>query len=134
MAGKMYEYFTGTVTADYTATELSIKPQVVLSQAAKWKQNVHEMDDGSHVVVTLNSQIKYEVRIQFPVLLATDADTIVDLHSDTNKCKGSAKTFYWQHPTDSHTYVARFAPEMERQIACIHSISEIVLWIEGVKA
>jgi hypothetical protein len=38
-AKEMYDYLS-TVTPDYSATTLSVKPQNVLTETVSWKQNV----------------------------------------------------------------------------------------------
>jgi len=108
MADKeMYDYLT-TKTPDYTATTLSIRPQGELKYTGKKSQVAHEMDDGSIAVISVSDNSYFDVFIGWRILTESDAGTIMDFWHDTNKANGMEKSFYWAHPVDGHTYVAKF--------------------------
>jgi hypothetical protein len=108
MADKeMYDYLS-TVTPTYTATILSVTPQMVLPATGKKSQVLHEFDDGSIGVISKSSSSYFDVSLQWDILISSDAGIIMDFWHDTNKANGMENSFYWQHPADGHTYVAHF--------------------------
>jgi hypothetical protein len=111
MADKeMYDYLT-TKTPDYTATTLSIRPSGELKFVGKKTQISHPMDDGGIEVISVNDAMFYDVFVDWSKLTSGDAGTVMDMYSDTNQANGLERSFYWAHPVDGHTYVAKFTSE-----------------------
>jgi len=136
-AKEMYDYLSDVV-ADYTVVELSVTPHVVLSAMGDKTQQIHSFDDGSVGVVSLSDTSYFEVTLQWARIPESDAGTILDLWHDSAKANGRENTFYWQHPTDGHTYVARFMGPLSRQLKAEFgstdmAIPSITLRIEGRK-
>ena len=132
----MSTYLT-TKVADYTTTELALVPQNVMVEEGVKNQIIHEFDDGTYDVVTLSASY-FTITIQWDWLSITDAETVLDFYHSSSKANGMANTFYWQHPLDSNTYVARFIAPLQRSdnVAKPNAkeISGVKLRIEGVKA
>ena len=118
MADKeMYDYL-GAVVPDYATTTLAVAPQKIVSEMGRRNQVVHEMDDGSQEVVTLDSDPYFVVSLEWPTKTSVDAGTILDFYMDSAKANGVAKSFKWDHPTDGHTYVVYFMGDITRTIRC----------------
>ena len=137
-AAEMYDYLT-TITPDYTATTLSVTPHSVLSQMIKKAQVVHEFDDGNISVATLGSTAFFEVTLQWDILTASDAGTILDFWADSAKANGMERSFYWQHPVDGHTYVVHFLENLTTDYHHgwgnnYHEVQQIKLLVKGRKA
>lgn len=136
-AKEMFDYFTGTLAADYTTTDLTVKPQRVLVERLSMKQKTFESDDGSVVVSNRSSRPIFTVTLQWTLGISeADAGTIYDFWADSSKGNGMERTFYWDHPTDGHDYTVRFFSDLSRTLTAgydIHKISQIKLRVEGVK-
>lgn len=132
----MSTYLT-TKTADYTATELVITPQNVMVEKGAKNQISYEMDDGTYYVVSLSDSY-FTIQLQWDWLSLADAETILDFYHDSNKANGMENTFYWEHPLDGNTYVARFISELSRTDSHkkpnAKEVGTISIRIEGVKA
>jgi hypothetical protein len=109
----MYDYLD-TVTPDYTTAVLSVTPTEVLEEEGEFRQIVHTMDDGTEAVVSLSTKRWFWVTLQWDYRPEADAGTIMDFYFDTVKAYGMARSFYWQHPRDGHTYVVKFADKLRR--------------------
>ncbi len=136
-AQEMYDYLP-TVTPDYTAATLTVTPSNVLTEQGEYTQIVHETDDLSTYVTTLGVYPIFYVTLQWEHLSAADAGTIVDFYFNSSKGYGQARSFYWQHPLDGHTYVVKFASPLPREFRAglgqYHSIAQIRLRVIGRKA
>jgi len=134
---EMYDYLAA-VTADYTTTELSIIPHNIIVEAGEKTQFIHKFSDGQKGIVTLSSTSRFSVTLQWDILSRANEGTIVDLWHDENKANGIACSFYWQHPTDGHTYTVKFLEPLESNWAVnminLKSINQIKLDILGYKA
>jgi hypothetical protein len=129
--------YLSSLTADYTTTELSVKPHNTMTEAADRNQIVHEADDGSLSVVSLSDKVIFTTTLQWSVIEISEAETIMDFWADATKGDGRARTFYWQHPVDGNTYTVRFLEPLRRvyksQIPNYREISQTKLRVEGVK-
>lgn len=131
MAGNMADYLS-VKAPDYSTTSLELSPQDVLTETATRNQVVHEMDDGTKEVISLSENNIFTVTLSWEVLTEEEADTLFDFWIDSDKANGYANTFKWEHPTDSHIYVARFASDISKDISTsIYGIASIDLCIEG---
>jgi hypothetical protein len=124
-------------TAEYTATELTISPQKVMVEEGQKRQYIHEYDDGDIDVVTASDSYFY-VTIEWTWLSTSDAATLLSFYDDIDKADGTENSFYWLHPVDGNTYVARFITDLV-QVDKVEKPSwkefpPIKLLIEGVKA
>lgn len=123
--------------ADYTTVELSVTPDNVMTEEGKKNQIIHEFDDGTVNVVTLSDSY-FTVTLQWGLISSSDKDSILDMFHSETKANGMARTFYWQHPIDGHTYVVRFMSELnisvEEEKVNVYTISTTKLRVEGKKA
>jgi hypothetical protein len=133
----MYDYLS-SVTADYTSTELSVSPQAVMTERGKkGHQIVHEADDASEQVVSLATDSVFYVTLQWTAISESDAGTIIDFFHDNTKAKGLARSFYWQHPKDGHTYTVKFRSQLERRyrvrLGSYQEVAEVRIKVLGNK-
>ena len=134
---EMYDYLD-TVTAGVDIT-LNIKPHVILPYPGKKAQIVHKKDDGSIKAYTISSYSYFDVEVQWTSLTRQDSGFIFDLWHNPAKANGYENTFYWEHPVDGHTYVARFMSELTPAYvagwgADREKIETVTLRVEGKKA
>jgi len=131
----MFNYLP-TKIADYTATTLTVTPQQTMTESGERRQIVHEFDDGSVDVVGVSDQSYFTVTLQWTYLPDADCSTILDFWHDTMKANGRKRTFYWQHPTDTKTYVVRFMSPLSKTYTqgMLQGINSCTLRVEGVKA
>jgi len=117
-AKEMYDYLPGTASADYVATTFSVSPQQVLREPGRFPgQKRHKSDGDGYLTTTRNTTPRFYVVLIFNSITESDAGTIIDFYYDTAKGKGLARSFYWDHPTDEHTYIVKFdMQDMERLI------------------
>jgi hypothetical protein len=134
---EMYDYLSDLV-ADYTTTELTVAPQQVITERGDKSQVVHKFDDGSVAVVSISDDNYFTVTLVWDMISKSDAGTIIDLWHDSSKANGRENTFYWDHPTDGHTYTVRFMDPLTRvqkaETPNYMEVSEVKLRVEGRKA
>jgi len=131
-AKEMFDYLDAA-TADYTLATLSVTPQQVLTETGTKNQVVHIADDNSEEYISFSNDSIFHVSLQWEILNESDAGTIFDFFHDSTKGNGITRTFYWEHPTDGHTYVVRFAEVLPRSISHpeIYGIQQIRLKVVG---
>ena len=107
------DYFTGTITADYT-TALAIKAQGEVTEEIFKNQTIHLADDGSEERVTYAavSPMVY-VNWKLNLLSESDAGTVFDHYNDPAKANGTGRTFKWT-AHDGKNYVARWDCKLSR--------------------
>jgi hypothetical protein len=134
---EMYDRLTSMV-ADYTTTTLSVSPQQILVEEMEKNQDVHLFDDGSERVISRSNACIFMVSLAWLTgISSSDAGTIMDLFSDPIKANAYSRSFYWAHPMDGHTYVAKFRSALTRNwragksSAGKHEIAQIKLKIIG---
>jgi len=136
-AKEIYDYLP-TKEADYTATELTVTPQRILTETADKKQVVHEYDSGSPDVVSFSDNPVCEITLMWPSITESDAGTILDMYLDTNKANARERTFYFSHP-DGHSYTVRFLGPLSRKYTrnlmagSRRAVDQITLGVEGIK-
>jgi hypothetical protein len=111
-AKKLSDYFTGTLTADYTTT-LVINAQGEVTEEGYKNQVVHLADDNSEERVTLVAGSIFYVTWNLNQLSESDAGTVFDHYNDPAKANGMGKTFKWT-AHDGTTYVARWDCKLSR--------------------
>jgi hypothetical protein len=111
-AKKLSDYFTGTLTADYTTT-LVINAQGEVTEEGYKNQVVHLADDNSEERVTLVTGSIFYVTWNLNQLSESDAGTVFDHYNDPAKANGMGKTFKWT-AHDGTTYVARWDCKLSR--------------------
>ena len=140
-AFEMWDYLSN-VTADYTVSSgsvsidtLTVNPQRVLTEAGAKNQVVHTGDDGTEEIVTLSNVTRFYATLQWDTLPEASAGTIFDQYHNTAKANGIANSFYWDHPTDAHSYCVRFAGPLSRNIrpGSLHGIASVKLKVLGRK-
>ena len=137
---EMYDYLETIIAddVDYTATTLSVTPTTILPFDSDKAQDIHEMDSGAVIVVTKSDQSYFDITLEWDNISASDHGIIFDFYNSTTKANAREFTFYWEHPTDEHTYVARFMSKLTSNY--IHKygarmkVNQIKLRIEGRKA
>jgi hypothetical protein len=113
MAAKyMSDYFTGTLTADYT-TALTIKAQGVVTEEGSKNQVIHMADDNSEERITLSTGSILYVNWDLNQLSESDAGTVMDHYHDPAKANGIGRTFKWT-AHDTKNYVARWDCKLTR--------------------
>jgi len=135
MAAKEMADYLSNLTADYTAEELSISAQHQLLEGGSKNQEIHTADDGTEERISYGDDTEFYVEYPYAGLTEADAGTIYDLYHNTSKANGIENTFYWQHPTDGHTYTVRFDGELPRIIgpSWIHKFGKVRLRVLGNK-
>lgn len=127
--------FLSTKVADYTLTEMTLAPQQIMEEKGDMVQHLHQYDDGDFDVVTTSGS-SFRLTMKWDYMTFSDASTLLDFWH--NKTNGREKTFYFVHPTDGNTYVARFFTHitflLNSKIPLGKQVSDIVLHISGVKA
>lgn len=131
----MHNYLS-TKTADYVSTIFSVTPQKIMPEQGDKEQIVHQFHDGTIEIVSLSDQSYFDVTVEWEFLNSTDEATVLDFWHDTNKGNGRQRTFYFEHPTDGYTYVARFLQPLTkvRKRGSLVGYRSITLRIDGVKA
>lgn len=133
----MFDYLSDAV-ADYTTTTLNIRPQKTLPTTGDKSQIVHKFDDGSVKVIGVSDTSYFDITLVWTAISDDDAGTIMDLWHDPAKANGRENTFYWEHPTDGHTYVARFMSPFKFTFTAgmvgYQKVGEIDIRVEGRKA
>ena len=133
---EIWDYLSAVaVTPDYNVV-LSVTPQRELFEEGEKNQFVHLGDDNSEEVISLSDTSVFYVSLQWDVLSEADAGTIFDLHHDTAKANGIARSFKWTNASeisDPHTYTVRFASPLPRGkfLANIHGYANVTLKILG---
>lgn len=108
----MYNYFTGTMTADYT-TALVIKAQGVVTEEGCKNQVIHIADDNTEERITLSTGHLFYVSWNIAQLSESDAGTFFDHYNDPAKANGMGRTFKWT-AHDGYNYVARYDCKLTR--------------------
>lgn len=108
----MSDYFTGTITADYT-TALVIESQGRVIEEGYKNQVIHLADDNSEERITLTTGSIFYVSWDWALLSESEAGTVMDLYHDPDKANGIARTFKWT-AHDGNNYVVRFDCKLTR--------------------
>ena len=130
----MYDYVS-TVSPDY-AVALSVSPQEALTESLEKSQVIHEFDDGSERVITLDSTSRFNVKLRWTRgITKSDAGIILDFFADAAKANGYARSFKWAH-LDGHTYVVKCRSPFNRDWFenpdnTYHRVQEVVLKVMG---
>jgi len=128
--------FLSTDTADYTTTELNIKPQEEMPTMPSKNQVTLTAANGTPMVLNLNDTTNFTVNISMRDVNIDDGEIIMDFWASKTKGNGIARTFYWVHPTDGVTYVARFLnqPTYQQYPSIGHQgITSMTLFINAKK-
>ena len=108
----MSDYFTGTITADYT-TALVIQAQGVVTEEGFKNQVIHLADDNSEERITLSTGHLFYVTWSIAQLSESDAGTFFDHYNDPAKANGMGRSFKWT-AHDTKNYVARYDSKLTR--------------------
>jgi hypothetical protein len=130
-AAELYDYLSQT-TPDYDF-EMGVTPsRVVQESGAGWEKVIAFYGPEEERLSWLD-QMEFYFVLQWDNITAADAGTIFDFYCDYTKAHRTNKTFKFEHPTDGHVYVVRFAAGLERTImmANIMAIQSIRLKITG---
>lgn len=114
MANKeIYDYVSSGGIPDNDVT-LSITPQSVIPEEGDKNQIIHLGDDGSEERISFSNDSIFFVTLEWGNIDESESGTIMDFFHSTAKGNGRNKTFKWEHPTDGHTYITRFATKLSR--------------------
>ena len=91
-----YDY-TLVITPDRDMPIIPIKTQKILYT-----------DDNDPLVININDNLKYKIKLLWEVLSFEEAMVIMDLFSDTEKANGFLNSFKWYNPIDTKIYVVKF--------------------------
>ena len=132
MAAKEIYDYVSTVVPDYDYT-LDIAGQDHTIEHGSKNQVVHTADDASDRIVDLSDESIFLVKFPYKYLTEANSGTIFDLYHDEDKANAMGKSFKWDHPQDGHTYVVRFAMDLdrERKLNTNFGLGQIVLKIVG---
>jgi len=133
----MATYLPGTGSPDYDTTKMILTPHNVLTEMSEKNQVIHTADDNSEERISFSNDNIFHVKLGWTILSETDAGTIMDFFFDSAKGNGIARTFLWEHPSDSWCqvssadkwYIVRFSASISRDIqpANIYSVKSIKL-------
>jgi len=136
MAAKEMADYLSNATADYTAMELSLVPQHLITEIGGiGHQKIFDADDDNDIVISYEDTPEFFIAMGYRGLSEDDAGLLFDFFFNPDKANGWAKSFYWQHPTDGHIYTARFDSDMKRVVGptWVHSITMVRLKVLGNK-
>lgn len=137
MAFSMADYLS-TGVADYTATELSVTPQDILPVNPVKNQLMLWTDAEAPHVINIDDDSVFTVNLSFKYISDADAKTIMDFWITDSIANGKENTFYWVHPTDGETYVARFVSYPSNNqypgVLAYQGITNVKLFISAKKA
>lgn len=131
-AKEMWDYLS-TASADSTYTLSTPYPQDILTEKGNINQVIHLGDDGSEERIGLSSSAIFYVDLKWKGLNSSDAGDIMDFYFSTARANGRLNSFIWTHPTDGHSYTARFDCDLPQTLSpgSIFGISKIRLKILG---
>ena len=132
MANKEPYDYLSEVAADVDQI-LIIKAQGRLLERGSKNQVIHIGDDGAEKRINLDSTSIFYVEFPWRALSESDAGTIMDLWHDSSKANGKVNSFKWSHPSDGHTYVARFDNNLdrERKMVAIYGFGKVRMKLLG---
>ena len=109
--------YLSTVTPDYTAVNLDVSPRGISPSIFVTGRKYQEIDDyygGSSTRIDWGNDPEFFVVLPFGYLNTGDMQKIWQLYMSPSKANGVARTFVWDHPTETNNYVVRFYNEIER--------------------
>lgn len=130
------DYFTGTITADYTTAALSVAAQGTLSEESAKSQAIHYGVDGSEERISFGTQSIFYITYRYNQLSESDSGTVFDYYNDPTKGNGCQRSFKWSHAGDSNVYVVRFDCKLTRTGNSVsrYGYPDIRLKVLGVSA
>jgi len=105
--------YVSAATADVDVT-LILTPQNTMSETGEKYQEIRSYSGLSESRISFNDQTRFIITLDYEMLSATDAATIMDIYCDSTKANGVQNSFKFQHPTDTYTYVVRFISGITR--------------------
>jgi hypothetical protein len=133
-AKEMYDYLSNAV-ADNDIT-VSLSPSEVIREIGEKRQEIHFGDDKSEEVVELGDGSLFHVDMKWQNISEADAGTLVDYFHSSSGWDGFAKSTYWTHPTDGHTYVIKARMALPRDINAVarHAVAGFRVKVMGIKS
>lgn len=124
-AKEIYDYFTGTVTADYTTAHLTLKARGDVKERSGYRQKKYDPDNGGRpTVITLSTTPVCYLDIPWGALSKEDSGTIYDFYMDSSKAYGMSRSFYYDHH-DGHNYTVIFDNDVIERLQRIGNIDGI---------
>ena len=99
------------VAADYTAEELNIGP-TSLTQVQMTPKNIYTRGDGSDGVVKKGA-LYFIATAKWDIITEAHHDYIADLYNAVLKGDETARSLYFDHPKDGHSYTFYFNSEVK---------------------
>lgn len=131
--GSIADYLPVKV-AEYIATELILAPHQIMIEEGDMEQIIHTYDDGDDEIVTVSPSF-FKTTLQWDYVVISEVYNFMRFWYEYANCFGNS--FYWHHPVDLNTYVARFETEpvftSVSDFISAMKIPPITLGIEGVK-
>lgn len=134
-AKEMYDYVSRVLPS--TTWEMSSVPcpQKILTEKGLMNQVIHLGDDGSEERIGLATPSVFYVTLRWDALSPGNSGVIMDFYFNSDRANGRLETFHWTHPTDGHTYVARFDCDFQRPMKprFVHQVKSVRLKVLGSK-
>lgn len=130
----MYNHLSA-VTPDYNYTlDIKAGSKALRDRAQAGYQTMRRFDDGTDETVSFLNVPQYYVSVDSTVLTVANAAVVFDLFSDPAKANRMARSFKLAHK-DGHTYVVKFASDIERQWQAdqgqLHPMGDILFRVIG---
>lgn len=111
---EIYDYVS--IAVPDNSTTLSVTPQSIIQELGSKNVEIHEGDDGSEERIILSSTSVFYVTLSWTNKSESDIGTVLNYYHNAAAGNGMSESFLWEHPTDGHTYVVRFASDVRRDI------------------
>lgn len=119
-AFEMWDYLdVATVTADTTldlCDSTMPTPQKVITEEGVKNQIIHLADDNSEETITYSNETVFHVTALYQALRPAESGEVFNFWHSTGVANGIARKFRFSHPTDGHTYTAKFVSAISREI------------------
>ncbi len=135
MAFTMSDYL-GTGTADYTAANLEVVCQQVLTITPSKNQQLLWTDANTPLSINIDDDETFIVDLIYNYITQANAEIVMDFWLNATKGNGSNRTFYWEHPTDGEVYVSRFlkTPQHKAYAHDYEGVMNIQLYVSAYVA
>ena len=92
---------------DCTSGTLSVAPHNTVTYAAGRHQKIILFDQTDESRISIDSDYVFFSDVQWELIPATNSGIVTDFLLSWDKGNGITRSFKWEHPTDSETYVVR---------------------------
>jgi len=109
-------------------------PQKTIPELGLKNQIIHYPDDDSvEEIISYSNQSIFHITNVWPVLTESESGEVFNFWHSTGIANGIARKWRYTHPTDGHTYTARFISEItrERFLGGIEGVTAVRIRILG---